>query len=186
MAGRDLSVLQKVPDVIWLPAGEVFLILVSGAVAFFSGLPLLFASIGPTAYEQAQMPHLPSSRPYNIIVGHGCGVVAGFAGLWLTGAWGAPAVNGASHLTAPRLWAALLAVLLTSLLTVFLKARQPAAMATTLLVALGGFQTMRGALAIICAVVLIAAVGEPVRRAGLRRKSTPQILPASDGPPQTA
>jgi hypothetical protein len=174
--GQPHSRLTRIPDAIWLPASELILVLIAGAVALASGLPLLFASIGPTAYEQAQMSHLPSSRPYNIIVGHACGIAAGFFGLWLTGAWHSSAVNGATFITQARLWSAAVAVLVTSLLTLLFKARQPAAMATTLLVALGGFQTARGALAIGCAVVLITIVGEPIRRASLHRSTGREVV----------
>lgn len=49
-----------------------------------------------------------------------------------------------------------------------LRSSQPAALSTTLLVTLGQMQTGRDALAIIAGVILIAIVGEPIRRARLK------------------
>jgi hypothetical protein len=54
------------------------------------------------------------------------------------------------------------------LLTLILKAGQPAALATTLLVSLGSMQTLRDAVAIAAGVVIITIVGEPVRRFRLK------------------
>jgi hypothetical protein len=63
-----------------------------------------------------------------------------------------------------RLWAAVLAVVITTAATLTLKASQPASLSTTLLVSLGSMQTRHDAIAIAAAVVLMAAIGEPVRR----------------------
>jgi hypothetical protein len=49
-----------------------------------------------------------------------------------------------------------------------LRAGQPAAIATALLVSTGSMQTGRDAVAIIIAVLVIAAIGEPVRRLRLK------------------
>ena len=55
----------------------VFVLLLEGGLLFFVGaiglalnLPLLFTSLGPTAYEQIEKPAEQSAHPYNIIVGH--------------------------------------------------------------------------------------------------------------------
>ncbi|MGH9715533.1 MAG: hypothetical protein ACRD4R_02200 [Candidatus Acidiferrales bacterium] len=58
--------------------------------------------------------------------------------------------------------------MLTTVITLLLKAGQPAALSTTLLVSLGAMQTLRDALAIIAGVFLITLIGEPVRRAHLK------------------
>jgi hypothetical protein len=162
---------ERIPDAFWFPGCELLLILIAGAVAFATGFPLLFASLGPTAYEQSAMPHLKSSRPYNVLVGHTAGLGSAFLALWITHAWSTPAVTGSTSVSAARLWAAVIAVLITSVITVALKARQPAALATTLLVAMGAFQNSRGALAVILGVVLITIIGEPIRRARGRHLS---------------
>jgi hypothetical protein len=53
---------------------------------------------------------------------------------------------------------------ITTAATLALKASQPASLSTTLLVSLGSMQTMRDAATIAIAVLIIAAVGEPLRR----------------------
>lgn len=66
------------------------------------------------------------------------------------------------------MWAVVIAAILTTIINLLLKSGQPAALVTTLVVGLGSMQTWRDALAMIVAVVLIAIIGEPVRRARLR------------------
>jgi HPP family len=89
---------------------------------------------------------------------------AGFFALGILSAWNAPKVGSADFVSSPRLWAAVLAVAITTLLTLVLKASQPAALSTTLLVSLGSMQRGRDAVAIIVGVVILAVVGEPIRR----------------------
>ena len=71
-------------------------------------------------------------------------------------------------MTPARLWAVVLAAVLTTLVNLILRASQPAALATTLLVSLGAMQTGRDAMVIILGILIITAIGEPVRRFRLR------------------
>lgn len=144
--------------------GEAFLVLVAAAIGFAVHAPLIFASLGPTAYELVEKPRDPSSRVYNVIVGHLIGLGAGFLSLYLLATWHAPSVTSAGFVSIPRIWTAGLAVFLTTLGTIALKARQPAAAATTLLISLGGMQTSKDALSIVVGVLIITLVGEPIRR----------------------
>jgi len=161
-------------DLIWATLGEGGLILAIAAMGWASGQPLIFASLGPTAYELVEQPHMRSARIYNVIVGHLIGLGAGFFAVWILNAWSAPNVLAAGVVAAPRLCASALAAALTTVLTLLLKAGQPAALATTLLITLGAMQTRKGAVAIILGVVLIAAIGEPLRRLRLRTQSRTQ------------
>jgi hypothetical protein len=70
-----------------------------------------------------------------------------------------------------------IAATLTTFVTLIMKAGQPAALATTLLVALGSMQTWRDALCIMAGGLIITAIGEPVRR--FRLKHT-QLRPVTD------
>jgi hypothetical protein len=72
------------------------------------------------------------------------------------------------------MWAVAISAALTTLGSLALKAAQPAALATTLLVSLGAMQTRRDAIAIIVGVLLVTAMGEPVRRLRLKH-TTPKI-----------
>jgi hypothetical protein len=145
------------------------------AIAWATKQPLIFASLGPTAYELVEQPQIRSARPYNIVVGHLVGLGAGFLAVYLLRAWAAPNVVATGLVTTARLWAVVVAAVLTTLVTLILRASQPAALATTLLVSLGAMQTRRDAIAIILGVLLITAIGEPVRR--FRLKYT-QVRPA--------
>jgi hypothetical protein len=139
-------------------------VLVLAAISWATKQPLIFASLGPTAYELVEQPQLRSARAYNIIVGHLIGLGAGFLAVYLLRAWAAPNVISTGVVTTQRLWAVTIAAALTTLVTLILKAGQPAALATTLLVSLGSMQTRRDAMAIVAGVLLIAAFGEPIRR----------------------
>jgi ABC-type Fe3+-siderophore transport system permease subunit len=139
------------------------LILVVSLAAWLSRQPLIFASLGPTAFEQIETPKRPSARPYNVIVGHLIAVIAGFAALYLTHAWSAPIVS-AGHVTLSRVEATALSAALTVLGTLLARSQQPAAISTTLLVSLGIMQRWQDAVVIMVAVLLMTAAGEPLRR----------------------
>lgn len=149
------------------PVGEAVLILVVSLAAWFAHQPLVFASLGPTAYELIETPHRKSSRPYNVIVGHAIAVAAGFGAVWLSGAFNVSAVS-LNTVPLARVGAAVIAALLTVLVTLLARATQPAALSTTLLIALGMMRTWRAAVIILLGVLLITAVGEPLRRWRLR------------------
>jgi CBS domain-containing membrane protein len=163
--------IAAIPDEIQAAFWEGGLLLIVGLVGLFARVPLLLASLGPTAYEQTEMPHLKSSRPYNVIVGHMAGLAAGFLGIVLANALRAPKVLAAGQLAAARVWACAIAAAITAFLTLVLRASQPAALATTLLVALGSLQTKHDALVVAGAVLLLAAIGEPVRRLRLGKRT---------------
>ncbi len=150
--------------------GEGALILAVGAAGWAAHMPLIFTSLGPTAYELVEKPKSPSAKVYNIIVGHFVALGAGFLSLWLLGAWDSPKVATAGFVASPRLWACVISVVITTALTLALKASQPAALSTTLLVSLGSMQRGRDAVAIIIAVLLLTAIGEPIRRYFCRLK----------------
>jgi HPP family len=163
--------IAAIPDEVQATFWEGGLLLVVGLVGLAARVPLLFASLGPTAYEQTEMPHLRSSRPYNVIVGHTVALGAGFLAITLVHAWNAPKVLAAGQLTSARVWAGVIAAAMTCFVTLFLRASQPAALATTLLVALGSFQTKHDALVVVGAVLLLAAIGEPMRRLRLAKRT---------------
>ncbi len=150
---------------------EGLLIFAVGAIGLALHKPLLFASLGPTAYEQCEFPHRPSSRPWNVIGGHMIAIVIGFAVVALLHVWGAGKINGDTAVNWPRLAASALAVAVTAGLNMLLKATQPAAFASSLLVTMGTFQSARGAVALVTSVLIIGFLGEIVRRR--RAKSCP-------------
>ncbi len=151
---RDLAV---------APVCEAALILVVSLAAWFTQQPLVFTSLGPTAYEMIEQPHRKSARPYNVIAGHLIAVISGFVALLATHAWYTPAVS-ARHIQLPRVEAAVFSTALTVFFTLLLRATQPAALSTTLLISLGTLQQWRDILVIMIAVLLLTIAGEPIRR----------------------
>ena len=109
-------------DVIWATLGEGGLLLAMATIGWVTGQPLIFASLGPTAYELVDQPHMRSARAYNVIVGHFIGLAAGFFAVWILHAWSAPNVLSAGVVSLPRLWATTLAALLTTAVTLLFKA----------------------------------------------------------------
>ncbi len=161
---------RRIPDkdLFIAPLAEAALILVVGAVGLLTRQPLVFTSLGPTAFELIETPRRRSARPFNIFFGHLIGVVCGFLALFLTHAFAVPPVSDHGPILVPRLAAAAIAVLLTVLFTLLLRTMQPAALSTTLLVALGPMQRGRDVLVILGAVLLMILIGEPLRRWRLR------------------
>jgi hypothetical protein len=160
------------PAVDWLiaPICEGLIILVVGLIGLLTKNPLIFSSLGATGFEQIEKSRSASARPYNIVVGHMVGVVSGFAAVAMLGIWNDPVVLSSHQLSAGRVWGAALAVVLTVAINQQLRATQPAACSTSLLVALGSFNNWHHVAFVLGGVLVITAVGEPLRR--LRIRST--------------
>lgn len=104
--------------------------------ALLTSQPMVFPSLGPTAFLCFFTPTAATASPRNTIIGHAIGVAAGWSslvafGLQHTG----PAL--AVGVSWPRVLAAALSLGLTSGLMVLLKAPHPPAGATTLIISLG-------------------------------------------------
>lgn len=150
-------------DLAIAPAGEALLILIVGLAGWLSHQPLIFASLGPTAYELIETPHRRSAQPYSIFVGHLAGVAAGYLALAVTASWAAqpPSLNGVPLV---RVLAVVVATALTVFVTMLLRASQPAAISTSMLITMGIMSAPRDAIVIMAGVILMIAVGEPLRR----------------------
>lgn len=155
-------------EVVVAPLCEATLIGAAGVLALLLHKPLFFASLGPTAYEIVETPGSPTASPYNIVMGHLTGVVCGFAALAITHAWSTPAVS-TSNISPFRVIAAVLAAILTVAGTYLLRAQQPAALSTTLMVATGSMQRLQDGVAIMGGILLITALGEPIRQWRIRQ-----------------
>ncbi len=148
----------------WAPLLEGGLILLMGGISLALGRPLLFASFGPTAYEQIEKPGLASARIYNVVVGHWIALGCGFASVAMLHAWNAPNPMVVHHFVPVRVWACVIGVALTALFTLGARAGQPAAYSTALLVGLGVMQRASDAWVIALSVTILGLVGEPIRR----------------------
>jgi len=156
-------------DLIITPLSEAALLFVAAAIGLAAHEPLVFASLGPTAYELVETPERKSARPYNVVGGHLVGVLAGFLALYATGARATPGISS-GWIQWPRIWAVVLAAAITVLVTLLIKATQPAALSTTLLIALGIMQTWQDGFIIMGGVAIMLICGEPVRKWRLRNK----------------
>jgi hypothetical protein len=150
----------------FLPAlASAITLVIIGGLGMLAGLPWLFPSLGPSIVIQTTMPDLSIARPWNVIVGHMIGMCSGLIALYATGAIALPSVASAQMLSAPRVLAAALAVLLSMVLQSILKAQHAPAEATTLLIALGALPaTPRSALVILIGVLLVTVIGEAAKK----------------------
>ncbi|HEY2040214.1 MAG TPA: HPP family protein [Edaphobacter sp.] len=105
-------------------------------LAEVSGSPFVFPSLGPTAYLFFFSPLAEVSSPRNTILGHGVGLICGYAAFWLTGMHAFSQATG-SGIYWPRILSAALALAATGALMVLFSISHPPAGATTLIVALG-------------------------------------------------
>jgi HPP family len=141
---------------------------VIGVLGWASGVPWLFPSLGPTIAIQAEAPDIAVARPWNVVVGHFIGAVVGFAAVRLTGVLSEAAVNVSHALTPSRIAAASLAMFTSMALQAAVKANHPPAQATTLLIVVGALAAdAHGALVLGAGVLLVAVLGEAVRRLAL-------------------
>lgn len=136
---------------------------VMSAVAWATGQPFVFPSLGPTAFLLFYTPTNPAASPRNTIVGHAIGVGAGYLALVIFGLTNDPPAL-ASEVTAGRIGAAAVSLALTSAAMVWLRAPHPPAGATTLIVSLGILREPDQLLILMVAVVVLTAQGWVINR----------------------
>lgn len=136
-------------------------------LAFVTGNPFVFPSLGPTAYLLFFSPLAEASNPRNTIFGHAIGLICGYLALILTGA---DAVPFGIHpgVFWPRILSAALSLSATGAVMVLSRVNHPPAGATTLIVSLGIIAKPRELLMIEMAVLLLVAQALLINRlAGL-------------------
>ena len=132
-----------------------------GALA--TGEPLVFPSLGPTAFMLFYQPTSPAASPRNTLCGHLIGILAGYAALWLFGlTHAAPALTGG--LTWGWVGSASLSLALTAGLMIWLRVPHPPAGATTLIVSLGIVPRPLQLVALFAAIVLLVLQGLAINR----------------------
>lgn len=177
-------------------------IIVVGILAHFTKQPLLFASLGPSAYLFFEEPMSDKSTPRNSIVGHVVGMAVGYACLVALGLSHQPDVLKAG-VTIPRIFAAALSVGFTGAVLTLLRASHPPAGATTLLVSLGFFTSLKELACIAVGVLIVTGLalainrflgasvplwGKPRDRTRLRIRKVPapDPIPGGSGPRSSA
>ncbi|MEA2520275.1 MAG: hypothetical protein QOF49_2355, partial [Chloroflexota bacterium] len=173
--------IASIPDPVWGPlAGGVALAAVA-AISLLAGRPLVFPSLGPTAALVATEPAAPTSRAWNVVVGHAGGLLAGILALLLFGAANVPTPFDDHVLDPSRAAACVAAIAMTILGGMLARGSHPPAAATTLLVTLGVIRTGTDVLNLAVGVVLIALAGEGIRRVRLHRPSPAMRSAPSNG-----
>ncbi len=132
-------------------------------VAFVTGEPFVFPSLGPTAFLLFYTPLLPAASPRNTLGGHLIGAAAGYLSLVIFGLTdAAPAL--ATEVTGGRIGAAALSLGLTSGAMVWARVPHPPAGATTLIVSLGILREPEQLAVLMVAVALLVAQGFVINR----------------------
>lgn len=137
---------------------------VSGLAAYGFGQPLLFPSLGPTAFLFFEQPLAKPSSPRNTLIGHLVAILAGALSLAVFGLLDHPSIL-AEGVTLARTGAAALSLALTGAVLLLLRSSHPPTGATTLIVSLGLLQTPREMLVLMIGVVILTVVGWTINRA---------------------
>jgi CBS-domain-containing membrane protein len=153
----------RVVHAVYVLVKGFFTIAILALLAFLTRNPFVFPSVGPTAYLLFFSPLANASCPRNAILGHGIGLVCGYAALRLTGASAAGGIASAVGMHPGIYWprimaaaqmlyatggrrvlrrvsqtpAAAMMLSATGALMVLLRISHPPAGATTLIVSLG-------------------------------------------------
>ncbi|MEZ5246034.1 MAG: HPP family protein [Acidimicrobiales bacterium] len=138
-------------------------IAIMSAVAWATGQPFIFPSLGPTAFLLFYTPTNPAASPRNTIIGHAVGAAAGYLALVIFGLTNDPPAL-ASEVTGGRIGAAAVSLALTSAVMVWLKAPHPPAGATTLIVSLGILREIDQLAILMLAVILLTVQGLVINR----------------------
>ncbi len=144
--------------------GCLLALAVSGFAAYLFKEPLLFPSLGPTAFLFFEYPLGAGASPRNTLVGHLVGILAGALSLAVFGLLDHPSILQ-EGVTLARVGAASLSMALTGAVLLLLQSSHPPAGATVLIVSLGFLQTPLEMLMLMIGVVLLTAVGWIINRA---------------------
>jgi CBS-domain-containing membrane protein len=136
---------------------------IMAAVAWVTGEPFVFPSLGPTAFLLFYTPMLATASPRNTICGHAIGAAAGYLALVVFGLTdAAPAL--ATSVTGSRVGAAAVSLGLTSGVMVWARVPHPPAGATTLIVSLGILREPEQLAVLMLAVALLVVQGFVINR----------------------
>lgn len=131
--------------------------------ALVTGQPLVFPSLGPTAFLLFSTPRQAVASPRNTLCGHFIGIVTGYLSLVVFGLQNAgPALQ--EGVTVGRVGAAALSLGLCAGLMVWLRVPHPPAGSTTLIVSLGALTTPEQMAMLMLAVLLLLVQGWSINR----------------------
>src|ERR1051326_179824 len=143
-------------------------------------VPLVFPSLGPTAFLLFASPESPSACPRNTLCGHAIGILCGYGALCLTGLQHAPSAM-LEGVNLARVIAAAVSLASTGALMLVFRVAHSPARATTLIISLGIITHPLYLLAIEAAVALIVIQALVTHR--LRGIQYPLWAPRAGYPP---
>ncbi len=143
--------------------GSLLTITLSGLLAWLLNEPLVFPSLGATAFLFFETPMAEVASVRNTIIGHSVG--AGVAFVWLNvfGLVGEPSAI-ATEFTADRVACVALSLAFTGGILRLLRAAHPPAGATTVIVSVGLLTTWDEILILMCGVILLSAAAVGLNR----------------------
>lgn len=137
---------------------------VLGILALVLRHPLIFPSLGPTAFLMASNPLSKIASPKNAILGHLIGIICGYTSLVIFGLTDTPAII-ISGISIQFIAAAALSIALTSSLMILFSVEHPPAGATTLIISLGIMHTLPEIVVLMIAVILLCFLSSVLNRA---------------------
>jgi len=150
-------------NAIYTFTGSFVAIALSGAAAWAFDEPLLFPSLGATAFLFFETPMAEIASPRNAVIGHGVAIAAAMFALFVFGLLDAPSVYEAGVEPA-RIGGVALAVATTGGALRLLRSAHPPAGATTIIVASGLLDEPRQLLAVAVGVLILTAASHGLNR----------------------
>jgi CBS-domain-containing membrane protein len=143
-------------NAVYTTLGSLLTIGLSGLLAWVLSEPLVFPSLGATAFLFFETPMAEVASPRNTIIGHGVGALVAYGWLNVFDLVGEPSAI-ATEFTAARVACVALSLAFTGGILRLLRAAHPPAGATTVIVSIGLLTTARQ-LAVLGAGVLLLAL----------------------------
>jgi CBS domain-containing membrane protein len=150
-------------NAVYTAAGSLVVIGLSGLWAWLFKEPLLFPSLGATAFLFFETPMAEVGTPRNAVIGHLVAIVAAIASLGAFGLLGEPSVY-VQGVTPARIGAVAFSVAVTGGVLRVLRAAHPPAGATTIIVSSGLLAKPHQIAAVAAGVLLITAAGWTLNR----------------------
>ncbi len=144
--------------------GCLLALAVSGLAAYLFKEPLLFPSLGPTAFLFFEYPLSAGASPRNTLIGHLVAVLAGALSLAIFGLLDHPSILQ-EGVTLTRIGAAALSMAVTGAVLLLLRSSHPPAGASVLIVSLGLLQTPLEMVMLMSGVLLLTVVAWLINRA---------------------
>ena len=150
-------------NALYTAAGSLVVIGLSGLWAWLFGEPLLFPSLGATAFLFFETPLAEVGTPRNAVIGHFVAIVAAVASLEAFGLFGDPSTY-VQGVTPARIGAVAFSVAATGGVLRLLRAAHPPAGATTIIVSSGLLGKPHQILAVASGVLLVTVAGFALNR----------------------